>query len=286
MTVFQPATPTAPPGLNEPSFTDHVWPGKWHNDLAHLAGWASGTIELLKWLAFAAMAADHWVLLVLAEPEHPLRIVGRLALPLFLILLARNLAAGVSTRRYLARLLPFAILSEIVWRTTSEPTTFNILFTLALAAIFCGSLRRVANRTGLGPRLIAAVPAMAALVLATHAAYGPPALVFTAIAMALLRLTPPWQAVAFGAKAPWLRSSRESLLTIGVWLGLLLGLSAITLTLNPFSEIAVVGLVPLALIAAPSLPAIPLPRSRWWIYYGLYPAHIAVLTLLGWVLAF
>jgi len=241
---------------------------------ATCAGWSSGAIEALKWFAVAAMAADHWAILVLADPFHPLRSIGRLALPIFLILLARNLAAGAGAGRYWLRLLPFAFAAEIAWRAAEQTGAFrppgaNILFTLALAVLFWASLRRAALSAALPEKLIAALPALFALMLSTRVDYGPTALVLASCLALLLQLPHP-------APARWLVD------TI-LWAGLFACSAVLAAALNLpfFGKAALVAVLPLGLLAARRLPDIKLPRAPWWVFYALYPTHVAILGLLG-----
>jgi hypothetical protein len=294
---------------------------------ARFAGWTPGTVEALKWFAFAAMAADHWAILVLADPFHPLRSIGRLALPIFLILLARNLAAGAGVGRYMMRLLPFALAAEIAWRAAEHAGAFrppgaNILFTLALAVLFWASLRRAAESGGLGAKLVAAFPALVALVLSTRADYGPTALVFVGCVALLLLMPLPWSGLSLHRGQPLWGQMREGLqmlrlesewflrsggvrfvraaspaagrghagahhggwlIEATLWAGLCACAAILAVALNQafFGRAALVAVLPLGLLLARRLPDIAVPRVRWWVFYALYPLHIALLGLLG-----
>ncbi len=122
----------------------------------------SGTIEALKWLAFASMTVDH-VNRHLLNSAYPIMFhMGRLAMPLFIFVLAYNLArpealSNGAAQRVLRRLVPFAILSSLPYMELNLAPIgwrpLNILFTLA-AGIFCIILIR---RPGIASRLAAVV---------------------------------------------------------------------------------------------------------------------------------
>jgi hypothetical protein len=284
--LFSPTSPLRSPGTRA-SFAhpgDKLRLGASPPLEARSASWSPGTIEALKWLGFAAMAADHWAILVLADPFHPLRSIGRLALPIFLILLARNLAAGAGVGRYWLRLLPFALAAEIAWRAAEHVGAFcppgaNILFTLALAVLFWASLRRAAESGSPGKKLVSALPALVALVLSTRVDYGPTALVFVSCVALLLQMPLPRGRSAGADLGGWLVDAT-------LWAGLFAcaAILAVALNLAFFGAAALVAVVPLGLLLARRLPDIALPRARWWVLYALYPLHVAMLGLLGAVL--
>ena len=331
MSLFSPTSSLRSPGTgtSTAAASGRLRLGVSRSGPAACAGWPSGTIEALKWFGFAAMAADHWAILVLADPFHPLRTIGRLALPIFLILLARNLAAGAGAGRYWLRLLPFALVAEIAWRAAEHAGAFrppgaNILFTLALAALFWASLHRAALSASPGEKVVAALPALLALVLSTHVDYGPTALVLASCLALLAQMPQPWEHPPEhiwehdrerhpkrGPVPKWMVSSTAGSLagqtpastTAGwgranpdlarwladriLWVGLFACSAILAAALNlPFfgAAAALVTLVPLGLLAARRLPDIKLPRAPWWVFYALYPAHVATLGLLGAVL--
>jgi hypothetical protein len=102
---------------------------------------ADGTIEALKWLALVAMTSDHinhalfkWQLPVMSQ-------FGRIAMPLFGLVLAYNLARPHALQkgihgRVMARLAIFGILATPFYIGAFEKAKWvplNILFTLMLA---------------------------------------------------------------------------------------------------------------------------------------------------------
>jgi len=111
----------------------------------------NGTLEATKWFALILMTLDHINKYVLATSIPALYSIGRIAMPLFVFVLAYNLArpGGLAQGRHwrtAKRLafygalacLPFIGLGKIVggwW-------PLNILFTLALAAVIIGLIEK------------------------------------------------------------------------------------------------------------------------------------------------
>ena len=92
----------------------------------------SGTIEFIKWIAIIAMTVDH-VGLILFPDLTVLRMVGRVALPLFGYLLIHNyLFFTTDKKKYIARLWVFAAISQPFFYYIVYPS-LNIFFLLALA---------------------------------------------------------------------------------------------------------------------------------------------------------
>ncbi|MCU7652770.1 conjugal transfer protein TraX [Acutalibacter sp. LFL-21] len=104
------------------------------------------TWNVLKWVAIAAMLIDHTAA-VLGGWLPPLcsglmRDVGRMAFPIFAYGIAQGCVYTHSARRYLGRLLLFAVLSEIPYRLALRAGSqafglFNVFFTLLAGAACC-----------------------------------------------------------------------------------------------------------------------------------------------------
>jgi len=93
--------------------------------------------DLLKWLALATMTIDH-IGLILYPQILVLRIIGRLAFPLFCYLLVLGMGSTHDPRRYFYRMLGFAFLSQIPFAIANEIPIWqhlNIFFTLSLGII-------------------------------------------------------------------------------------------------------------------------------------------------------
>lgn len=108
------------------------------------------TWNVLKWVAIAAMLIDHtaavfglYIPLGFGWDLHDLmRGVGRMAFPIFAYGIAQGCVYTHSARRYLGRLLLFAVLSEIPYRLALEAGSrsfglHNVFFTLLAGAACC-----------------------------------------------------------------------------------------------------------------------------------------------------
>jgi hypothetical protein len=124
----------------------------------------SGGQEVVRWVAITSMVVDHIGALLLPELAV-LRMIGRLAWPLFAYLLAYNVAVrGVEPLRYLRPLLGWGILSVAPHVVAFGSGELNIMFTLALAVLAIYGLQR-------GGGWLALVPL--ALLLGVVVSYGP-----------------------------------------------------------------------------------------------------------------
>ena len=121
------------------------------------------TWNVLKWVAIAAMFIDHTAA-VLGGWLPPfcstlMRDVGRMAFPIFAYGIAQGCVYTHSARRYLGRLLLFAVLSEIPYRLALRAGSlafglFNVFFTLLAGAAGPPAARSSSSagaRAGAGP---------------------------------------------------------------------------------------------------------------------------------------
>ena len=104
------------------------------------------TWNVLKWVAIAAMLIDHTAAVMGGlfpfSWYDPMRDVGRMAFPIFAYGIAQGCVYTHSARRYLGRLLLFAVLSEIPHRLALRAGSlafglFNVFFTLLAGAACC-----------------------------------------------------------------------------------------------------------------------------------------------------
>ena len=106
----------------------------------------NGTLEALKWLALVLMTGDHMNKYVFADSLPGLFELGRLAMPLFMLVLAYNLArpdafqAGVH-RRVGMRLVTFGVLATLPYIAITGVLggwwPLNMLFTMLLLTLIC-----------------------------------------------------------------------------------------------------------------------------------------------------
>jgi hypothetical protein len=106
-------------------------------------GFTDGQLEALKWLALGAMFTDHIGRHLLGLPEQSNAfLVGRLAFPLFALVLGLNLARdgdrALRSARTAVRLAGWGMVSVLpsIW-ARGQPEVINVLFTLALGAGLC-----------------------------------------------------------------------------------------------------------------------------------------------------
>lgn len=109
-------------------------------------GFTNGQLEALKWLALGAMLTDHVGRHLLGAPDGSVPfLVGRLAFPLFALVLGLNLARegdrAARSARVALRLAAWGLVSVLpsVW-ARGQPEVVNVLVTLALGAGLCWAI--------------------------------------------------------------------------------------------------------------------------------------------------
>ncbi|MDO4582059.1 MAG: TraX family protein [Bacillota bacterium] len=210
----------------------------------------------LKLLACAFMLIDHIGYLLLPQYLF-LRVIGRLAFPIFAYMLANGWRYSGDRRKYLLRLLLFAVLFQPLYSICMNDAQLflrlNILFTLALG-LLCIICYQYLCGKDIDWRIAAliAVP-FAVFAQLTHLEYGAYGLllIFTA----------------------HLFFERELQLTLA-WMAV--------------SALAVIGLTGMRELQLFALAALPLlsmyngerGRGSRWLFYGFYCLHIPLLYLL------
>lgn len=96
--------------------------------------------DILKLIALVAMTLDH-IGNVLFPGEHLfLRYIGRMAFPIFAFLIATHLTHNENFKKYILRLLPFAIITSLIIIpfeiSYDKPFKLNILWTFLIS--ICG----------------------------------------------------------------------------------------------------------------------------------------------------
>lgn len=213
---------------------------------------ANGTIEALKWLALVLMIGDHINKYLLNETVAWLYDAGRLAMPLFMFVLAYNLARpgaleSGAYRRTMIRLAVFGALASPAFLALGGLVNgwwpLNILFTLF---VLTATLRL--------------------LEIGRLQGYLAAGLVFV-LGGSLTEFC--WPALAFGV-AIWTYTKQSSVPA------LILGfVSCAALGYINGNQWALAA-IPVLLIAP--FIVIPCPRLRWF-FYAFYPAHLTLIWL-------
>ena len=108
----------------------------------------------LKIIALASMTVDH-IGVVLFPQVTLLRVIGRLAFPIFAYMLAEGCFYTHSKRRYLAGLVVVGVLCQVVYFIAMGSLEQSIMTTLALGALTVYALQECAGRrTWLGVLLL------------------------------------------------------------------------------------------------------------------------------------
>ena len=209
--------------------------------------------DLLKWLALATMTIDH-IGLVLYPQFSILRIIGRLAFPIFSYLLVLGMESTHDPRRYFYRMLGFAFLSQIPFAIANEIPIWqhlNIFFTLSLGIILIYSLER--------NNILFIIPFVASIIIPVdYGIYGLATILFLHEMRSFK-----WTGVAF--------------------------LVSMNLLLIPFASYQ-----PLALLALPIIllhtngklnftllkKETKYPKITRYFFYAYYPIHLLVLSLI------
>jgi hypothetical protein len=266
---------------------------------------------MLKIIACLTMLIDHMGY-VLFPGQFWMRIVGRIAFPLFAWYVARGFDRTRSRGRYLLRLLGWGLISQLPFVMLfygghwASPASLlagtNVLFTFALALLALWVLK-MAEPGGTALKIGAwlAVPALAFVAQLLHTDYGAYG-VGVVILFHLFRDRPPIAAAVRAAPAP-AREPGPATVSVPVatgpasarpgranlawgWLfmkrsGLMAALSLWTLLcLRPM------GMHPIQLFCIAAVPLLwlrlPDPGPGRWKYafYAFYPVHLTVLLLM------
>lgn len=128
-------------------------------------GFQDGQLEALKWIALASMFLDHFGRHLLGWGQDTwVFALGRIAFPLFAVVLALNLARDGDRARRSARtavrLGLWCVVAVVpsVW-ARGEPQTVNVLGTLALGAALCWAIASPAHWAARGLAIVAVTAA-------------------------------------------------------------------------------------------------------------------------------
>lgn len=213
---------------------------------------SNGSTETLKWIGLVLMTGDHVNKYLFNDTMPFLFNAGRLCLPIFVIVLAYNLARPQATDdarlRAMKRLLVFGVLSSIPFIALDGLLAgwwpLNVLFTLLVITIIVTLI----ENGGIANIMIAAVVFL----------IGGSSVEFW------------WPAVALGVAA-WSYFKRQSVLAVFIWF---LSCAALWFINGNWWALAVLPLILLA-----SRVDLPVPRLRW-AFYIYYPLHLSVIWLI------
>ncbi|MCW0399810.1 hypothetical protein NB688_002851 [Xanthomonas sacchari] len=203
----------------------------------------SGGRELVKWIAVLAMTGDHVVKVFGLGYVPVISEAGRVAFPLFAIILAYNLAQpGADLLKSFRRLLAWGcVATPVYWLTFGQALPLNVLCAFALAA---GAIWAVQGRRW--------------VLLAACAIPGP------------LFVDYQWAGVAVVIGAWWYFSAPARRIVVT-----LCGIGAPAAALCAYNGSA------WSLLAIPMLSLgyarISVPRTRW-AFYGYYVVHLGLLA--------
>lgn len=245
------------------------------------------TWNVLKWVAIAAMLIDHTAA-VLGGWLPPLcsglmRDVGRIAFPIFAYGIAQGCVYTHSARRYLGRLLLFAVLSEIPYRLALRAGSlafglFNVFFTLLAGAACCQLVKFCRSK---GRRWAwAAVAPVAAIVLlceilgTDYGGFG----VLCILLPYLFWESKPARIIALGSVVAFLYVVVSHFQGFSYPLWWMENPSALGSMLQQ-TLFALAGVGLLALYNGQ-----PGSKKGKWAFYIFYPAHLLALFALDWAL--
>jgi hypothetical protein len=206
--------------------------------------------EALKLIAIVTMTVDH-VGAVLLPNISWLRIIGRIAFPIFAYQIAVGYLHTHDLHRYIRRLLLWGIVSQPITMLAFRETEFNIMFTLALGLLAIWGWDKKKWR---------------AVLLA---------LVLSVLTIRIPGLGHSFGGVEYGAYGILL--CLADFIFIGQWERL----ATANFVLHAFSvflwQVQVCAVLSLPFILFP--PRIRLKRLSWQ-FYAYYPAHLAVLLVI------
>jgi TraX protein len=214
---------------------------------------ADGTLEALKWIALLLMTGDHVNKYLLNGTSPALFAAGRIAMPLFVFVLAVNLArpemlARGAYLRTMQRLAVFGVLAIPAFLTLGGPSAtwfpLNILFTLLAITASLYLIEQGTARSNTAAALVF-------LIAGSNVEFW-------------------WLALALGL-AVWHYCKQPSWTPIAFVLTSLSGLWFINGNLWALAAVPVV--------IASYFIRMDVPRLRWF-FYGYYPLHLFALALI------
>ena len=185
-----------------------------------------------------------------------MRVIGRLAFPIYCFLLAEGAVHTSHHGKYLLRLFAFALISEVPFNlvltgTLYSPYHQNVFFTLFLGLLAITAIQKLPSR------ILSAVAAIACIFVASpfHTDYGSGGVLIVLI-FYLFR------------EQPFLKAILFAVFDIGLWGGVGRGLSYVFQSVQSY---AVFAIIPILCYNGKRGPGLK------YVFYIFYPAHLLVL---------
>ena len=242
------------------------------------------TWNVLKWVAIAAMLIDHTAAVMGGlfpfSWYDPMRNVGRIAFPIFAYGIAQGCVYTHSARRYLGRLLLFALISEVPYQLAlGQPlpprfATTNVFFTLFAGAACC-QIVKFCKSKGRRWAWAAVVPVGAIVLLCEmqHTDYGG----FGVLCILLPYLfweSKPARLIALGSVVAFIYIVVSHFQGFGMPLYWIYAPENVgSMVRETLFALAGVGLIAL-------YNGQPGSKKGKWVFYVFYPAHLLALWLL------
>lgn len=246
------------------------------------------TWNVLKWVAIAAMLIDHTAAVMGGlfpfSWYDPMRDVGRMAFPIFAYGIAQGCVYTHSARRYLGRLLLFALISEVPYQLAlGQPlpprfATTNVFFTLFAGAACC-QIVKFCKSKGRRWAWAAVVPVGAIVLLCEmqHTDYGG----FGVLCILLPYLfweSKPARLIALGSVVALIYIVVSHFQGFGMPLYWIYAPENVgSMVRETLFALAGVGLIVL-------YNGQPGSKKGKWFFYVFYPAHLLALFALDWAL--
>lgn len=219
------------------------------------------TGNALKLLAALFMTIDH-IGVVLFPRVLILRIIGRLALPIFAYMIAEGCKYTRNKKKYFGMIFILATLCQIVYFLVDGTLYLSILYTFSLSILTVYAMQNMKSRGTTASCLLFLLTISAVWVLNQF---------FTIDYGFWGCMLPVFAAVFHGTKKDWLPVS------VGM-----LGIGLVLLSLDLGDTIQI-----LSLAALPLLLCYNGRRGRWnlkYFFYIFYPVHLAVIQGIAWLM--
>ena len=212
-----------------------------------------GTLEALKWIALILMTGDHINKYLFNGTNNLVFAAGRVAMPIFVFVLAYNLARPESEQR------------GVYQRTMQRLAVFGVLSTPAYLGL--GGVQHGWWPLNILFTLLVLTAILRLMTLRTHVGYVASAALFFVAGFVVEYC---WEALALGIAAWWYCRQAS-------WVALAMGVSALSSLWLVNSNGWALATLPAIWIA--SCFTLTVPRRRW-AFYWFYPIHLAVLWLI------